>query len=429
MPTTDTPSHTVTAATVRAQGHKAKWLGWTAFGLAMLPLWFVMIAAGVLSWSKPSWWEVFMGVCWSGAAVAGIAAAGLSLTRDKVAQVSAGSAGLAITPKGNAQPPVWSSTVDGAVVPGLGAVVATEDGRTVTVKTSDEDAEALVSALGLDPDKPRFESRFRPTIWRALSAGAGVVGLHALAMNLSAKASQLEVSEVAILALASVAMVTGIIAATTPPKVVVGADGISIKRAFRQRFIPFADIASVSDIVTRSPYTRRLSLTLHDGSEEHIAASKKNRIKLEALKHRLELGLAAHADAAAAPPRLALLARNRRDVATWRANLAALIQQDAGFRRSPLSHQDVEAILDDPTVNIEQRIGAALALEASDAEAARPRIRIAAEACAEPKARRALLRVADDGDAELERQAIEEALGDVDEARHQSTNTSEGSSR
>ena len=386
-------------------------LGWSAFFLALLPLFVVMLAAGVLNWSKPTWWGAFMAVSWLSAVASGVAAlvAASAPWRSWMhARVAVATGGLLIEPKQlvagareAAAETLDAAVCNSAVVPGLGAMLDLDDGRCLSIETSEEQAEALVRALDLDVGRRRFETRFRPSLWRPLLTGSGIAALYALAIQLAPKARYLTGPDVVIFALATLTLIAGVVMSTRPPRVEVGADGLTIRRRVGSRFIPFSEVARVA------MDGRTLTLELHGGNRTRIAASSKNEPQLRAAGRRIALGLAAHADEAAAPARLALLARGPRAVQAWRADLAKLVQQDAGFRRAPLSRDDLEAILAAPSTSPEHRIAAGLALQALDGESAEPRIRVAAEACAQADLREALLAVAE-GEQDLA--AVEEAL-------------------
>ncbi len=109
-----------------------------------------------------------------------------------------------------------------------------------------------------------------------------------------------------------------------------------------------------------------------------------------------------------------MLARNKRPLATWRGDLDEAVNDGKGYRRQPLPHDDLVAILEAPSTSTEHRIGAAYALQALDSHEAAPRIRIAAEACVEARARKALLRIAEQDN---EHRAIEEALETPDRVK------------
>ena len=295
-----------------------------------------------------------------------------------------------------------AEVVRAAVIPGFGARLETEDGSRLDVQVpSTRDADRLVSACDLTPDKRRFETAFNAS-W--LGAALSFVGVLAALLV----GPQLAPSPKALTPMDAMAWIAGVLAffggtylVSRPPKVEVGAEGLMVTTRLGSRHVPFAELSGVT------LDERRLTLALHGGEELTVVAPRGNVDQMLALKHRIDMGLAAHADAPAAPARLALLDRRGRTLADWREALDQVVNDDTGYRRQPLSRDDVVAIVESPNASVERRIGAAVALQQLDGEEAGPRIRIAAEACAEGRTREALLRIADE---EHEHRAVLEAL-------------------
>ena len=102
-----------------------------------------------------------------------------------------------------------------------------------------------------------------------------------------------------------------------------------------------------------------------------------------------------------------MLDRNDRRTDEWLQAVRKLAAADTSYRKEKLSEDDLAAILAASTTTPEQRLGAACALRQLDAAKASAQIRVAAETCADPKLRGALLRIADDEENDA---AIEEAL-------------------
>jgi hypothetical protein len=381
----------------------SSWLGWTSFALALAPLIVAVAAAGIMGWSKPPGWDTFMGLCWGGALIGGAGALVVRAfgRRWVDAQLRVEGATLSVRRRGADWEVLPVTVASAAAIPNRGATLHLADGRHVLVETSDERAEALVSALALDPSQRRLETAMRTSGWRAPLMAGIVVGLHALAMQLVDNVKQLTTLQAAFLLLTATISLIAVVVATDTPQVEVGADGITLRRRRGSRFVHHDAIAAATLV------GGELVLTLHDGSEERVVVSEKNRAQLATAQRRIALGLAAHAREPSSAARLALLARSGRSIADWRHALEKLMQGDAGFRRAPLSADDVAAILAAPTTTPEHRIGAAMALRIAAGDHAAPQIRIAAEACAHSETRHALLRVAD---AEAEHAAIEEAL-------------------
>ena len=51
-----------------------QYLGRLGFGLALAPLIIIVVAGALLGFSRPPWWDGFMGVVWGGAIVSAIGA-------------------------------------------------------------------------------------------------------------------------------------------------------------------------------------------------------------------------------------------------------------------------------------------------------------------------------------------------------------------
>lgn len=193
-----------------------------------------------------------------------------------------------------------------------------------------------------------------------------------------------------------------------PAEVVVGADGLILRGALRTRFIPFGCLASV-DVGSE-----HLLLHLTDGTAASARARHLSAAQIEQLRARLDAATAAWRAGGADAAALSHLDRNGRAPEAWRAALAALGSRPEGYREAAMSREDLVAVLENPGAPAERRIGAALALSARPDNQDRARIRVAAEACANPRMRIALEQVARD---ELEDEAIEEALAAEEAAR------------
>jgi hypothetical protein len=193
--------------------------------------------------------------------------------------------------------------------------------------------------------------------------------------------------------------------AARPKSITVGADGLAIGGAFRDRFVPFADIADV----------RAEGATILIALRKRVdpLAIRCDREAARSIALRVKEAMAARSSSPAA--RLELLDRSGRSIAAWRDAAARLVERAGDYRAAGFSDDDLVAILSSSDASAERRVGAALALAAGD-DAQRERVRAAADACASPRMRVALTRIAG-GDAED--QAVEEALAaEPEEAAH-----------
>lgn len=199
-----------------------------------------------------------------------------------------------------------------------------------------------------------------------------------------------KVDELVMLATLILPLLLGVFAGAwaRPVRVTVGEDGVLLERPFNRRFLAIDEIEGVS--FTRTSFT----LSLRAG--ERIVVSASNLSVVDAISEALAARDRRRAD------RLERLARRDRSAREWSADLARVLHREGGFREEAVSAEAVGAVLDDVTQPLEQRLGAAVALSrAGLAE----RVRVAAEASANPRVRVALRRIAggeEDSEAELE---------------------------
>jgi hypothetical protein len=258
-------------------------------------------------------------------------------------------------------------------------------------------------------DKRRFETQFRPAGTRLIGLIVCLVAVHAAAF--STMTLGLSPAKSALILISALALITATIMGTRQPQIEVGADGILFHHKLREEFVRHED-------VTEADLTADLrTLTIHAAGQQHrMAIPVGHRKEAVALHRRIQRARAAHAREPMAPARLALLGRGSRTMQAWRAELATLLHREAGFRRSPLSRDDLEAILASPATHPEHRVAAAMALQAAEGEDNASQIRIAAESCAEHGARLALQRIADE---DYEHASIEAALTAEQEIRQE----------
>jgi len=184
------------------------------------------------------------------------------------------------------------------------------------------------------------------------------------------------------------------------PIVTVGADGVRIEGA-ESEFIPLAQIRGVEQKTSFAPL------------RIHLVSGRVLTIYLGTDRSRLN-ALALHLHAALARPvqNVGLgVARDGLRVREWRERLRLAINA-AGYRAlasAPVDAALVERIVS-PRVPPEERVGAALALRVADPAAGAARIRVAAQACLDPRVRAALEAASAD---EIDDDAVERALDGV----------------
>lgn len=176
----------------------------------------------------------------------------------------------------------------------------------------------------------------------------------------------------------AVAAIVGFTAASRflgPAELVIGADGLSVRRGFRPRFLPYRALqwvdAEGDDIV----------LLLTDKQRVRVSATNRDRARAAMVVERIRRA-AAGAQETRRNAALALLDRNGRSVSAWREGVCALAQSPAGYRGVGVEPDALERVLADPAASAERRIAAAMCLAALDDERARTRVRVVAEACA-----------------------------------------------
>jgi hypothetical protein len=182
--------------------------------------------------------------------------------------------------------------------------------------------------------------------------------------------------------------------------ITVGADGLIVPGLFRDAFVPFSSITSVS--AERSS----VDITLHDQRAPRVFSADAEAAQTIALRVREAQAASSEASAAQAP--LEQLTRGDRPVSAWREAATRLLATRGDYRAQSFSEDDLASLIASHEAPAEQRLGAALALAASGDEP-RERVRIAAEACASPTMRVALSTIAS---GEADEQAIEEALAE-----------------
>jgi hypothetical protein len=303
----------------------------------------------------------------------------------------------------------------GFVMPdGKGARVELElrGGRTLRAAASSlDDAEALIATLGLDAARRRCRIGLGRTSHR-IALGIGVAFVTSMAglgvllgtyLGVMRMPSPVPPTVLLPWVLVQTLVTWAAVAATRPPEVVIGADGLVIRRSWgRRRFLSFERIARVE------PAQGGVTFVLEDGGEERVSAGAAGDLThVAALVSRVREAMAARAEDPLAPQKLALLARGARSLDDWKRDLARATANAGGYRATPLSTDDLAAILERGAASRDETVGAALALRAADPAAANARIRVAADRAADDRLRVALDALAQ-GDAD--EAAIEEAL-------------------
>lgn len=175
-----------------------------------------------------------------------------------------------------------------------------------------------------------------------------------------------------------------------PPSVTIGEDGVVVASGGRERFIPRSDLGPV----LRGHGGLPLGLTTKAGASITFVGSGIDPERRGALAELADMRLGA---TSTTPERGDLFERGDRPVSDWRKHIASLFE-DSGYRSAGMTPEQTTAVLRSPAATPQQRIGAAMALRIAGEPA--ERIRIAAEAAADPAMREALEAVAEDAPPE-----------------------------
>jgi hypothetical protein len=271
---------------------------------------------------------------------------------------------------------------------------------------SDQEARSVVASLGKDATHQSVD--FVGVSRAGSLTGVALLAAMPLALALFTLGMILQMPALCVVAAVfGLGAPIGLVANT----IRIGADGLLVDNRLDSRFVSWQDVASVK------PTWRGLSLELENGksvpvpitSRFYLSANEKDQ--QQAMLERIEEARRAFATRAVSVA-ATKLERAGRDVSQW---LAALAAPDAGgFRDASMRHEDLLAVLESqasPTA----RLGAAVMLARKGDETEKARIRIAAEACAEPKLRVALEAAAALSASSASDEELEAAARDVEE--------------
>jgi hypothetical protein len=268
------------------------------------------------------------------------------------------------------------------------------------VKREDQ-AEALLSALGLDATHKRTEFRATAsrstTPARARTAGALAGAMVVLGAGASFLSGAAALVAVGLLTIALVAVLS------LPTRVVVGVDGVLLRWLWASHFVPMSEIVSVVAQGDRSVELRSRS--------GQTAIRSPGRTERDAMIARITTALKAHRERPPGADLLALLARGERSREQWMAALGEL-REDGGYRQVVVRDEDLWRVVEDPSAPADARAAAAAVLRRSLDADGKARVRVAADATASPR-----LRVALESAAGASDEAVGKALDELDELR------------
>lgn len=296
----------------------------------------------------------------------------------------------------------------GIVVPlGRGARVEVElqGGDTVFGTVSSvAAADETLDALGIGPSeritKVSSASSMAATL-RALGASVGGVFGSTMALGFGINAYGTLPTWLIPAWLVLTALVAfGLVRATRPSSVEIGADGVAFHTLLGKRYIPYAKVKSLRRVGKKVGLEVDGEVTWMTTESPEIAHAVEHRIE----DVRGEVGLV-HRSAF-----LAELAPRGRPVAQLRRDLRAWVVGGSAFRSAVPSREELSKVLVDAAQPSGVRVGAALALRTIGGEETE-RIRIAAEASVDPRLRIAFETVSSETEDD---EAIERALAELE---------------
>lgn len=290
------------------------------------------------------------------------------------------------------------------------------DGRRVWLRPSDTDGRAaLLRATATTVEQRaatmRLQGRLGPVLGAVLycllvSAALAVVSFVGTSVQ---SWDDPTTAVIAALGVALAAIVAIPMAQLRQPRLVVGIDGLRIRRRLRERFIPHEQVVEIvaephGGSSSAQPSLRVITRTLGAFA---LPVRGMSRTDIVGAKARIDEAVAA-AERARANARFApLFERKGRSLAAWREDLRSVLSSEGAYRQQAVTRENAEAVLDDPNTSTEQKVGAALALRTIGAGAAQDRVRIAPSAYADASSQLALTAAIEDDDAALE-EALEE---------------------
>lgn len=269
---------------------------------------------------------------------------------------------------------------------------------------SPAEAEAFVDALGFGPGGSVLTFEAQWADGRRIAAAIAVSLLAAVALGLAAASRHLPPGMGGIVGVLPSFLVTF----TLRTRVGVGADGILLEpRLLRPRFVPYSSLRRAS--------ARRGKIDLELVSGEHLALQLGNSAQhhehADAVVARIELNRVTFGDASQSASVEALVAPGERPIERWLGDLRALAEAH-DYRAPTVDVPRLLRVATDVAAPAATRAGAALAMARRLGDDERAQLRVASEACADPKLRVALRRVAD-GETQ---DAAESAVVEVAEA-------------
>jgi hypothetical protein len=171
-------------------------------------------------------------------------------------------------------------------------------------------------------------------------------------------------------------------------QVVIGFDGIAVHSEVEDRFISYREIISVHR------ERRAVILGLRNGDRVSLSGPSVRSWQLRAAVSRINDALGQHHTSAATHRTRATLLRGETPFVAWRESLLAKLHGDVTYRSEPLDANELTAVVDDPTADLDQRVAAAMLIAHDHSQNdALTHVRVAADSTASEILRNTLERV------------------------------------
>ena len=279
-------------------------------------------------------------------------------------------------------------------------------GKTFVFKLTIRDAQALIALLGAR----RATFRLMVPLWKRFYGL--LLSFAAIAFVLLGATEDFifSLSIVGTLALLGSALLGLLLRG----RLIVGSDGFTTKWLGIERFVPYRDVTSVVQRASWQGTQIDAAVVLRSGKRRLFRVIESP--DTEADRHTEVVGLVAHlADAAQRAMQLgqarvdvpALVGRGGRSDRDWLAAIDTMVRgRGQQYRVAALSPELLADVTTDPTADADARLGAATALVRIGAAPERARVRVVAEACADPELRGALLAISEAHDDESAEAAL-----------------------
>ena len=269
--------------------------------------------------------------------------------------------------------------------------------RPFTLRIADSQVLELFQRLGVTPGQRRASFALRIPYWHRF------VGWAAIITPLMALVVEHDLDHVfaGLLKVLALSAVVAFVTRGLPARMVIGTDGLVLRRLGLSKFIPFTAIREITEkgaLVSAVPH---VSIALHDGTHipvtviENADTSDELGVETRALLHHAQQALLASRIKQMSPREIgAMLSSRSGSGREWLAAIDGLARTGgANYRVAALGEDTFGNVLGDPSAPTDARVGAAVAMIRVGADEARRRVRVAAEATADASTRSTLLEI------------------------------------